>query len=306
MVALGTDFSATRLQTETRVDASANPRTFVNSVSAGYFAAVGVPLLRGRDFDARDRQGTAPVAIVTRAFAEAYFPGEDALGRRVRDGDTEPYVEIVGIVGDHKYQSYGEAASPIFYSAYPQRPRVSTQVRPLVVHMRTDGAPARLIPDIKRAISDLDPSVSADVVTFREAAGTEPAMRRLGTRLLGAAGALALLLATMGLYGAMAFAVASGTQELGIRMAIGASPRRVLTEVVRRGLVLVGAGIIVGTAVALLAAWAMSGALAGLSPADPVSFLATATVLLLVGLAASYLPARRAANVDPMRALRRS
>jgi putative ABC transport system permease protein len=306
IVALGGDSSAARFQTESRADGSASPRTFVNSVSPGYFAALGVPVVRGRDFDGRDRQGAPPVAIVTQAFASAYFPGEDALGKRVRGGDTDPYVEIVGIVGDHKYQSYGEPASPIFYAAYAQRPQVSTQVRPLVVHLRTAAAPGPLLQDVKRAIAELDSTIATDLQVYRDAAGTEPALRRLGTRLLGSAGILALLLATMGLYGSMAFMVASRTQELGIRLALGASPGLLLARVIRRGLTLVAGGIALGLGVSLVAARAMSGVLAGLSAADPVSFAGTAVLLLFVGAAACFVPARRAARVDPVVALRRT
>src|SRR5215207_2091943 len=109
IVALGIDSSATRFQTETQTDASTNARTFINSVSPRYFATLGIPLVRGRDFDDRDRQGAPPVVVVSQAFAKAYFPGGDALGKRVRAGSGEPYSEIVGIVRDHKYQSYGEA-----------------------------------------------------------------------------------------------------------------------------------------------------------------------------------------------------
>jgi predicted permease len=305
ILALGTDAAATRFQTEARA-AAANPRTFLNSVSRGYFAALGVPILRGRDFDERDRQGTPPVAIVTRSFADAYFPGEDALGKRVRGSDTEPDVEIVGIVGDHNYQSYGEAPSPILYSAYAQRPQLSTQVRPLIVHVRTGTASIGPARDVRQAIAALDPAISIEVEMFRDAAGTEPALRRLGTRLLGAAGGLAVLLAAIGLYGAMAFTVASGRHEIGIRLALGASPRVLLGEVVRRGLTLVGGGIALGLAIALVAARAMAGLLAGLSPADPVSFLGTALLLLLVGAAACFVPGRRAARVDPVVALRQS
>jgi hypothetical protein len=260
--------------------------------------------VRGRDFDARDRQGSAPVVIVSQAFANAYFPGDEPIGKRVRQSNDEPYAEIVGIVRDHKYQSYGEAATPILYSAYAQRPRVSTQVRPIVVHVRTTAAPASLLQHVKQVIAQIDATSSADVQTLRDAVGTEPALRRLGGQLLAAAGALGLLLATIGLYGMMAFVVASRAPEIGVRMALGASAGRILRDVLGQGLKLVTIGILIGAALSLLLSLAMTSLLAGVSAADPISFIGTAALLVVVGMAACYLPARKAARLDPLAALR--
>jgi hypothetical protein len=245
------------------------------------------------------------VAIVTESFERAYFKGQSAIGRRVRRSDSEPYAEIVGVVRDHMYGSYGDSATPIYYMSYLQQPRVSTQVRPVVVHVRTGAPTGALVREVRDAIADVDSTVAADVRTMREAAGSEPEKRRFGLRLLAAAGVVGLLLATIGLYGMMAYVVASRTPEIGVRMALGASSTQILTRVLGQGTRLVGVGLLVGTVISLPLAFAARNVLAGLSPADPVAFGGTAAFLLLVGVIACYAPARRAAAVDPMVALRR-
>jgi predicted permease len=302
---LGTDASATRLNVEGTSSNTFGPRAYVNSVAPDYFATLGIPFAAGRDFNTGDREGGPAVAIVTEAFARAYFPDQSALGKRVRVSETQPYIEIVGVVRDHMYAGYGDASSPIFYTSYTQQPRISTQIRPVFLNVRTTRPPASLLREIREAVASVDANVSADVRTLREATGFELGLRRFGTRLLGSAGALGLLLAMMGLYGTMAFVVATRTPEIGMRMAMGATTSRILRGVLAQGLRLVGAGIAIGTVIALAAARLAIGLLAGLSPADPVTFAGTAMVLAAVGLAACYVPAKRASAVDPMVALRR-
>ncbi|MGH7554234.1 MAG: ADOP family duplicated permease, partial [Longimicrobiales bacterium] len=220
ILALGNDQSSTRFEVLGR--AGYGPRTYINSVAQGYFGTLGVPLVRGRDFSGGDRQGGPLVAIVSEAFERAHFPGTTALGQRVRRMPGEPYFEIVGVVGDHMYGGYGDASTPLFFSSYTQQPRVSTQVRPIVVHVRATS-PGALVTDVRRAIATIDPTIAFEVQTLRQATGTEAALRRFGTQLLGGAGVLGLLLAAIGLYGTMAFVVASRTSEIGLRMALGAS-----------------------------------------------------------------------------------
>jgi predicted permease len=302
---LGTDVSATRLHVDGASPNTFGARTYVNSVAPRYFATLGIPLLRGRDFDAGDRRGGPPVAIVTEAFERAYFPGQAALGQRVRQSDREPYFEIVGVVGDHMHGSYGDLSTPVFYTSYTQQPRVSSQVRPVILSVRTTGSPAALVREVQEAVAAVDATVSADVRTLREATGFELAIRRFGTRMLATAGALGLLLAMIGLYGTMAFVVATRTPEIGMRMAIGATGATILRDVLAQGLKLVGIGFAVGAAISLAVARVAVSILAGLSPADPVTFVGTAAILVAVGLAACYIPARRASAVDPMVALRR-
>ncbi len=304
ILALGTDQSSSRLQVEGLAPGSVGSRTFLNSVGPAYFATLGIPLVSGREFDMRDREGSPEVAIVSEAFARAYFPGENALGKRVRRSDREPYAEIVGVVADSKYGSIAEAPTPLYYSAYTQRPRVSSQVRPLVVHVRSTGSPATLVNDVRRVITTLEPTAFVDVRTLRDATSSEAAMRSFGTRLFGIVGLVALALATIGLYGVMAFVVSSRTREIGTRMALGASARRILGGVLWQGLRMVAAGVAIGALGSWMLARAMVAGLAGLSPADPVAFGGAALILLLVGLAACYFPARRAASLNPVEALR--
>jgi putative ABC transport system permease protein len=301
ILALGTDRSMATFEAPT---GGRGARTYVNSVSPRYFDTLGVPLLRGRDFNAGDRPGGPPVAIVSEAFERTYFSGQSAVGQRVRRLPNEPFFEIVGVVRDYMYGGYGDDSTPLFFTSYLQQPRVSTQVRPVVVHVRA-SSPAALVTDVRRAIAGVDASAAFDVQTLRQATGVEPALRRFGTQLLAAAGALGLLLAMIGLYGTMAFVVATRTSEIGLRMAIGATTTQVLRGVLASGLKLVGVGVVIGAVIALGVARLAVDMLAGLSPADPVTFFGTAVILMTVGLAACLIPARRASAVDPMVALRR-
>jgi predicted permease len=304
IVALGMDTSSTRLQVEGHDPGTVGTPAFLNSVGPAYFATLGIRLVAGREFDARDREGAPEVAIVSEAFARAYFPGETALGKRIRRSERDPFAEIVGIVADSKYGSIAEAPMPLHYVAYTQRPRVSSQIRPLVIHVRTTAAPAALLSEVRRVISSIEPGAFIDVRTLRDATGAEAGMRTLGMRLFGILGLVALLLATIGLYGVMAFVVSSRTREIGTRVALGAGSAHILHSVLRQGLRLVVAGIAIGALASWLLARALVAGLAGLSPADPVAFGGASVILLLVGLAACYFPARRAASLNPVEALR--
>jgi len=305
ILALGTDRSGTRLHVEGTATTAVGPRAYVNSVAPRYFATLGIPLAAGRDFAPGERQGSAPVAIVTQSFERAYFQGRSALGKRVRRSDSEPYIEIVGVVRDHMYGSYGDSTTPIFYTSYLQQPRVSTQIRPVVIHIRTTTSPTSLVRDVRTAIASVDATVLADVRTLREATGFEATQRRIGMRLLSSIGTLGLLLATIGLYGLMAYIVATRTSEIGVRIALGATRAQILTRVLGQGMRLVAIGLAIGVAIAFVLAQAARGMLAGMSPVDPIAFGGTMMFLLLVGAAACYVPARRAAGVDPIVALRR-
>ena len=253
--------------------------------------------MQGREFDATDRNGTPAVAIVNQTFVNTYFPGQRALGQRIEIGG-ESDAEIVGVVRDSRIDTIGEAPKSVVFYPYAQRPRR------LTVIARTAGNPAATLPAYRTAIRELDATANVSIGTLRDAASTELTMRRMGTQMVGAIGIVGLLLTAIGLYGVVSYLVASRTVELGIRMALGATPRQLHREVLRHAARLVGGGMAIGAAASVLITPALATFLAGLSPADPIAFVAAAAVLMLVAFVASYLPARRVARVDPLLALR--
>ncbi len=275
------------------------PGTRPSTLSVGprFFGTLSIPLVQGREFDERDRDGAPPVAIVNQTFANTYFPGVGAIGREVEIGG-ESNAEIVGVVQDSKIDTIGEAPKSVVFYPFAQRPRRLTVVA------RVTGDPRTALAAVRAAIEEADPAAKVTVGTLREAASLELDMRRVGTQMVGAAGLVGLLLTAIGLYGVVAYLVASRTRELGIRMALGASPGQLHGELLRQAAYLVGGGIAIGAAASLLVAPALATFLAGLSPADPVAFAGAALVLSAVAFAASYWPARRVARVDPIVALR--
>jgi putative ABC transport system permease protein len=267
-------------------------------VSPGYFAAMGIPLLRGRDFAATDTRQSAPVAIVSRQFADDIFGGVDPVGRALFVWDQA--WQIIGLVDDVKLGSLEDDARATFYLG-------ALQVEPtravFVVH--TTGTSAALAPVLRRAVRQIDPDVpvtdmaSMDAVVTGALAGT-----RFRTLLLGSFAAVALLLAALGLYGVLAYFVGQRTHELGIRMALGAGRGQLLASVLSRGLALAGAGVALGLVGALLAGRLLRGLLFGVGTNDGTTLLVTCLVLAGVALAASFLPAWRATRVDPVSCLR--
>jgi putative ABC transport system permease protein len=238
------------------------------------------------------------VAIVNKTFARLFFPNGDALGKRLRAGDAEPWREVVGVVADNKYESYAEAPKAQLFSPFLQGGgRIFVQVR-------TAGAPAGSIGAVRRVIADMDRSLVADVRTTRDATSLEFVLRRLSTGLLAAMGTLGLILSMIGLYGVISWEVSRRIPEIGIRMALGASQSRVRRMVLRSALVPVGFGIGSGIGAAMLVALPLRSFLAGVSTTDPVTIGGVAALLTLVSLAASWFPVRRATRVDPMAALR--
>jgi putative ABC transport system permease protein len=301
LMPLGNDASVDRFTVEAQDEPGA--RTGVNTVGPRYFETMGIGLLNGREFQPADSAGAGPVVIVNKAFRDAYFGGGNGIGRRIRiDGDVS--AEVIGVVDNSSYRGFGEQPMPLLYYAFTQRPALSTQVRPLFVHVRMNQPTAAAMQAMKRSIEGLDGSVVVEVGTLRQATNFGPALQRTVTSLLGLLGGLGLILSMIGLYGVMSHVVTSRSAEIGIRMALGASPLRVLWSVMGDGLKLVSIGVGIGSAISLALARPLASFLAGLSPADPMSFGGTAVLLILVGLCASYIPARRATRVDPVVALR--
>ena len=270
------------------------PSTF--SVGPSYFRTMGIPFLRGEDFDASHVQGSRVVAIVNETYAKTYFPGRDATGQAVQTED-EPEAVVIGIVRDHRIDTIGEAPKSVVYYSYAQRPAG------LTVHARTT-TPDALVAAIAQAVDDIDSTLPVRVETRQRAASLELSMRGLATAIMGTMGGVGLLLAMVGVYGVMAYVAASRVPEVGIRMALGASAARIRREMLRRALVLVAGGVGAGAAASLLVMPVMSTFLAGVSPFDPTAFAGAALLLALAGVAAAYLPARQASTVDPIRALR--
>ncbi|MCI0567472.1 MAG: ABC transporter permease, partial [Acidobacteria bacterium] len=271
---------------------------FINMVGPAYFQTMRIPLLHGRDIDSSDTQEQAPVAIVNDAFARRYWPGQEAVGRRIQYGET--WLTVVAVARDGKYHELDEPLSPYLFLPVLQFYRPD-----MTLHVRVQGDPLTFAAAVQHEILALDPDLPIfGTRTLEASLGAARMPQQLGGLLLGSFGLLALLLASVGLYGVLAFAVGQRVHEVGIRMALGAGPADIRRMIVRQGMLLVGLGVAIGWAGALGAGQLLSGFLFGVSALDPVSFAATPLLLLTVALLACYLPARRASKVDPMVALR--
>jgi macrolide transport system ATP-binding/permease protein len=271
-------------------------------VSAGYFDALRIPIVNGREFLSTDRPGAPRVAIVNQAFARRFWPGQNAIGRRITMdmSGRSGWMEVVGMARDVSVRGLADDPVPFFYlpSSQVQGPRMTLVAR-------VSGDPGRASPRIRDAVRSLDPGLPIfDAKTMSEHLGITLYPARLASTVLGFLGALALALAAIGLYGVVAFAVTQRTREIGVRMAVGASPGDVLRLVIRHGMRLAMIGLVIGLALAIAATRLIGSLLFGLSPTDPITLAAIALLLVLVTGLASWIPARRAARVDPMIALR--
>jgi predicted permease len=276
----------------------------VRAVSAGYLETLGVPLIRGRNLDGRDSAEAPLTAVVNEAMARMRWPGEDPVGRRFRFGPPNaPWMTIVGVVGDVKQMGLDTAPFPEFYTPVEQTsPESFLWPRYLVV--RTKDDPLSLAAAVRQAVRDVDADQPVGIRSMSDVLDAAVANRSMQLTLVGAFAALALLLASIGLYGVLSYTVARRTSEIGLRMALGAPRGSVVGAVVRNALLTAVIGLAVGLAGSLALSRLLASSLFGVRPTDPATLAAVSAAVLLVTLLASYVPARRAADVDPVSALR--
>jgi len=273
-----------------------------STVDCGFFGVVGIRLMEGREFGLQDSVGTPLTAIVNRSAATRFWPGVDAVGRRARlNGADGPEITVVGVVADAKFNSVSEAPQPHIYLPLGQQ---YIGWESLVVQLRgspTEGAFAA----VRSAVTAVDPTLPTfGIMTMDRAVRNGLNNSETAATLAGVFGLVALLIASVGLYGLVANFAAARTREIGVRIALGATRGRVASLVIGRAAGLAGVGIALGLAGSLAAAQVLRGLLVGLSPRDPVTFIAVPVFLVVVVVAASYLPARRASRLDPARVLR--
>ena len=280
-------------------DPNRQATAFNPEISHDYFRAIGIPLLKGRAFTEQETKQPARTVIINDRFAQTYFPGEDPLGKRLIIDDGQPLTcEIIGVAGNIKQFSLLGQFFPMMYL-----PRLNTGRGTLV--LRTTGEPAALAAAIRAAVQAIDPEQPiANLQTMEQILNNTVAEPRFRTWLLGLFALLALGLAALGIYGVMSYTVAQRRHEIGIRMALGAGTRDVLSLVIKQGAKTALAGLCLGLASALCLTWLLRGLLFGVTATDPLTFTGVALLLLCVTLAACWLPARRAARVDPLLALR--
>jgi predicted permease len=271
-----------------------------------YAETLGVPLLRGREIEMRDTAAAPRVAVVNQAFADHYFKNQNPIGRTFTfDDETDQGapLEIVGVVGDIKTDDARDKPEPAVYRPILQIAEQGAYTATL--HVRTSGDPTPLVPQVRQMLNQIDDKLPIfGVLTLDEQLHENLRDERLIAQLVSFFGALALILACIGLYGVMAHGVARRTNEIGIRMALGAGGGNIAWMVLRETLYLVLAGLVVGVPVALIGARLISAQLFGLSPTDPLTLIGAAVILTLVALLAGYVPARRASRVNPLNALR--
>ncbi len=274
-----------------------------------YFETLGIPLVRGRFLDSSDTADSAHVVVINEALADLAWPGEDPIGKRLTGGGMDSYWEdpdawaiVVGVAGDIRQRDLTTETYPAMYFSYRQRADRASSAWVVVRGERIEAVD--LIPQMRAAIRDLDSDVPVQFLTMEEAVSSSLGDRRFLAEVLGSFAAMGLLLAALGIYGVVAYTVSLRTREMGIRMALGSAPAHVLRMVLRESMVTVVIGLLLGLAGAAVASRLLSSLLYEISPYDPVALAATALTLLTVAAMASFIPARRAATIDPLITMR--
>jgi predicted permease len=284
-----------------RGGSTTGPHGDVGFVSPDYFAALKIPLRKGHVFGDSDRKDTQPVAVIDEILARQYWPDEDPIGKHIRFDSSVPWAMIVGVVGHVKQVDLAGAdvKGKYYFPLY----QVPQQLATLLACTRTD--PARLTTHIREAVRAVDSTQPVSQVRLLpDMVNSSLAARRFVVTVLGVFAGLALLMAVIGLYGVISYAVTQRTQEMGVRMALGAQPAEILQLVLGQGMRLACAGAAIGLLVSLISGRLLRNQLFRVSSFDPLTFALMAAMLIGAALAASYIPARRATRVDPMVALR--
>jgi putative ABC transport system permease protein len=304
-IPLGSTSVTTTVQVESRpLPVSELPEVEFRRAMHDYFVAMGIPIKRGRGFTAEDGPNAPPVVVVNEAMARRVFGTDDPIGQHVRMGPNPsgPWSTVVGVIGDIRHAGLEEAPAPEMYVNYLASPPVAP-----FIALRTSGDPAALAEALRAEARSFDATLALyDIRTMEQIRSESVAERRFLLLLIGAFGVLALVLAAVGVYGVMALVVSERTQEMGVRLALGAAPAEVLRMVVRQAIVLAGTGVAAGIAVATALTPLMASQLFGVPPIDPITYLAVPLLLVAVATVAALVPGRRAMRIDPVRAMNAS
>jgi predicted permease len=276
------------------------PSALFNAVSSGYFHTIGVPILRGRDISDSDSASTQHVALINQLMAEKYWPGQDPMGRQFAAADDPKHpIQIVGVVRNFRMVDPYSPIEPAYFVPLTQHYFATA-----TLHLRAAGSDSGIAHQVITLVDSLAPSMPVYAGSMTQALMSALFLFRLGAVLTGILGGLGLLLAIVGVYGVMSYAVSQRTHEIGIRMALGAQRKEILALVGKQSLVVVAAGLLIGGLVAFGVGQIVQDFLVGVSPADPITYLGVAALLAVVAMAACFVPARRAVHVDPITALR--
>jgi predicted permease len=272
-----------------------------NVVGPDFFTTLGVPVLSGRDFNSSDTATSPHVGIVNEEFAKRFLPSQNALGHLIGPTGVDYQMTIVGVVRDHKYRSINEEPIPMAWYMHAQIPQIGA----MSVEMRVHGEPLAILPSVRKVMEQMDPNLPLiQPMTQRAQYDLTISQQLLFARLAGFFGFLAVVLVATGLYGALSYRVNNRTVEIGVRLAVGAQRGQVMWMVLRDSLVLTAVGVGIGIPLAILVGKALTSTLYGVKPYDAVSFVFAVVGVAVVAIAASMIPARRAAGIDLLTALR--